>query len=313
MVRLSLAFLALAGAAAAPPAYGPYATNSTIYSVATLDSSDPRVWAWFPSNASAGATFPIVPYLHGIFSLDLAGYTLLFSQLASHGFIILAPFSCNLGCADAHAARDSRFTECGGLLPLEPLDMGWDAYYGEAFKLIEWASNHSQSADPFFARIDYAAGAGIAGHSMGGQGAAMAARHGCPERWNVKTVVLHHPAKGDVPAGNIGVNMSVPAAAFTSSGDGVWAEARDYMAAFNQSAGAGLPSAYRYEVGWSHLEPMLWPPCENPLLATYTAAWLKIFLNGDRGFYYDLIYGSGPDSLCRHAPMVECSAAGAPN
>ena len=305
-------FLALLSAAAAvPPARGPFATNATIYSVGTLDSSDPRAWAWFPANASAGAKFPLVPYLHGIFSVDLIGYTNLFSQIASYGFVVVAPFSCNLGCADAHAARDSRYTECGGQLPLAPLNMGWDAYYGEAFKLIEWAANHSQSADPFFSLIDYAAGAGIAGHSMGGQGAAMAAARGCPARWNVKTAVLHHPANGDVPAGNIGSNMTIPVAAFTSSGDGVWWEARDYMAAFNQSR-AGLPSAYRYEVGWSHLEPMLWPPCENPLLATYTAAWLKVFLSGDRGEYYDLIYGSGPDSLCRHAPMVECSVVGAP-
>ena len=53
---------------------------------------------------------------------------------------------------------------------------------------------------------------------------------------------------------------------------------------------------------------MLVPPIENPLLATYTAAWFKVTLNGDTGFYHDLIFGSGPDSLCKHANMSGCYA-----
>ena len=70
------------------------------------------------------------------------------------------------------------------------------------------------------------------------------------------------------------------------------------------------PAVYRYEVGWSHLEPVLFSPApENPLLATYTAAFFKVFLNGESsGEYYDLVFGPGADALCRHAPMVECYA-----
>jgi hypothetical protein len=46
---------------------------------------------------------------------------------------------------------------------------------------------------------------------------------------------------------------------------------------------------------------------ENPYLATYSAAWFKIYLNGDKGSYYDLIYGSGEESICKYAPMAECA------
>lgn len=142
---------------------------------------------------------------------------------------------------------------------------------------------------------------------MGGQGAAQAATGSCPETWGVKTAVLHHPANGDIPGGNIGSNATVPLFGMTSSGDSIWWEARDYMAAFNASSSHGpLPSAYRDVTGYSHLEPLLLPPIENPLLATYTAAWLKVFLNNDRGLYYSLIYGSGPDSLCRSENMTAC-------
>ena len=71
----ALAFLALARAA--PPTSGPYATTATEFAIAALDSSDARVWAWAPANATAGAKFPLVPYLHGVLGgdLDLLGYT----------------------------------------------------------------------------------------------------------------------------------------------------------------------------------------------------------------------------------------------
>jgi len=230
--------------------------------------------------------------------------------MSSYGFIVVGTFSCNTGCHDAHKSENARWTSCGGLPPLQPLGEGWDAYYGEAFKIIDWAKNNSDgsNSDPLFSMIDWSAGVGIVGHSMGGQGAAAAVTGACTKAWGVKAAVLHHPASGKIPWGNIGSNMSVPTAGFTTSGDAIWPETRDIMAAFNTT---GLPWAYRDEVGWSHLEPVLWPPCENPLLATYTAAWLKVFLNGDVGSYHELIYGSGEDSLCGHAEMVACGVGGA--
>ena len=283
------------------------------YSDPVFDSSDPRVWAWWPTNGTPGQRFPLIPYLHGVLGgdLDLLGYTAHFGQLASYGFVVVGTFGCNTGCHDAH--NSSRWTACGGLLPLQPVNEGWDSYYGEAYKIIEWASNMSASpnADPVFGLIDFAAGAAVVGHSMGGQGAAMAGGAACTKQWGVKTVVLHHPAKGDVPWGNIGSNISVPVAAFTTSGDAIWPETVAIMDAF-WARGDQQPYAYRDEAGWSHLEPVLWPPIENPFLATFTAAWLKVWLNGDRGEYYDLVFGSAADSMCGHAEMVNCSSRAPP-
>ena len=64
--------------------------------------------------------------------------------------------------------------------------------------------------------------------------------------------------------------------------------------------------------GYSHLEPLLAPPVENPLLATYTAFWFKVFLNGDRGEFYEAIFGDGAGSLCGSEPMTECYTRNAP-
>jgi hypothetical protein len=236
----------------------------------------------------------------------LFAYSALFGQLASWGFIIAAPFSCTVGCSNA--GNSSRWTSCGGLPPLKPTGQGWDAFYGEAIKVIDWARNQSAAASPGqpFSLINHAAGVGVVGHSLGGQGAAVAATGDCPARWGVKTAVLHHPASGELPGGNIGASMSVPVAAFTSDGDAGWPSAHAIMQAF-ASRTDGLASAYRDEVGWSHLEPVLRPPCENPLLATYTAAWLKVMLLGDRAAAFELVFGAGADGLCTHAPMVNCT------
>ena len=63
--------------------------------------------------------------------------------------------------------------------------------------------------------------------------------------------------------------------------------------------------------GWSHLEPVLAPPAENPLLATYTAAWMQVHLNGapPGSEYYELVYGHDNSTvvpICESQPMVEC-------
>ena len=40
----------------------------------------------------------------------------------------------------------------------------------------------------------------------------------------------------------------------------------------------------------------------------YTAAWFKVFLNGDKGMYHSLIFDkTDPNGLCQLDPMAECT------
>ena len=306
-----------APASAAPPRMGPWPVENKSFKVPRLDATDPSVWVVYPvCNVSACPKYPLVSYAHGFFGgdIDLIGYANHFEQIASYGFVVAAPDACDVGCTDP--SQGAPYTDCAGLPPLQP--PLWPAWYGEQLKTIEWARNMTAAggaADPLFATIDWAAGVGIAGHSMGGQATTMSAGAACAKRWDIRAAALIHPEIGSLPWGNTGSNMSVPVAAFTSSGDNLCpaATAEATMAAFNSSAQARtLPSALRNVVGWSHLEPVLGEVFENPLLATYTAAWLKVMLNQDRGEYYDLIYGSGPDRLCNSEPMVGCYVLNAP-
>ena len=85
----------------------------------------------------------------------------------------------------------------------------------------------------------------------------------------VQQVVIRPVALPELGGGNstrnAGANISVPTATFTSSGDGICKAggARATYSAMNHL----LPALYRNLVGSSHLEPVLLPPIENPLLA----------------------------------------------
>ena len=58
---------------------------------------------------------------------------------------------------------------------------------------------------------------------MGGQSTAVAAWSACAKAFDIRAAALHHAADGQTAAGNIGANVSVPTACFTTSGDGIFA------------------------------------------------------------------------------------------
>ena len=101
---------------AAPPTrpLGPYATASRVYTVPALDATGHRLHVFWPSNASTGEKFPLVPYLHGYLGggLDILAYYDLFHDISSYGFVVAAPASCSTTCDDRIGLP---YTSCGGL------------------------------------------------------------------------------------------------------------------------------------------------------------------------------------------------------
>jgi predicted dienelactone hydrolase len=124
---------------ALPPVIGPYNVSSASYKVPVIDSTDPSIWLFYPlcntSSSSSTCKFPLISYLHGMAGgdIDLLGYALFFEQIASYGFIIAAPDSCDVGCTNPN--KGAPYTDCAGLPPLQPDH--WAPWYGEAFKAIE--------------------------------------------------------------------------------------------------------------------------------------------------------------------------------
>jgi len=301
-----LPVVATLASAAVPGPEGPYTTGFKQYKVPQLDAAGghQKMDVYYPTDAQPGETFPLISYSHsmlggsfGPVAYQRVLYGKLFPQLASHGFILVCPEDCNAdGCGDKVNAP---YTDCAGLPPVSP--DGWASYYGEQLKSIEWARNQTELGDEIFSMLDVDAGVGIAGHSMGGQATALSSHFACTEKWNIKAAALHHSANGDTPIGNLGVNISVPLAAFGSTGDASCTA--ETKAMFEQST--AYPKIFRNEKGFSHLEPMTLN--YNPPIATMTAAWFKVHLKGDESDYYNLIFDeSASTSFCNYAEMEEC-------
>lgn len=287
-----------------PPKKGQYETTWKKYAVQKLDKSDPHLYVFYPQKTTENESFPLISYAHGLFgggSIDIAGYFPLFEQIASFGFVVAAPSSCNVGCKNL---QPSRYTSCAGTPDIAAHE-GWNFYYGEQLKTIEWVRNATLSS-PF--SVDWNAGVGIAGHSMGGQATTTSAHFECAKEWDLRAAVIHHAAPCDirgVKGANAGSNITtIPLAAFTSSGDSCCEASTKNI----YDASPTRPKIYRDLKGSSHLEPVLIPPIENPFLATYTAAWFKVFL-GTRdtsGPYYDLIFSNQSSSVCNYQTMETC-------
>jgi len=310
MMRAAVLCSALGLAAAStpggtPPA-GPYSVESRVDTVPALDRTNQQMRIFWPGNATAGQKFPMISYIHGMASGSLVENWLkvldrLFEDIASWGFVIVAPSSCGqltgLAC---HDKVNAPYTDCGGLSPVKP--NGWASFYGEQLKGIEYAQNQTKAGDVFADLIDWSTGVGVAGHSMGGQATTLASCAACAKKWDIRSACLHHSANGDTTVGNIGVNVSVPLAAFTSSGDGIWHETHDIY-----TSASVIPKVYRDQVGFSHLEPITVLGSYNPWIATMTAAWFKVTLNGDTGKFHSMIFdNSTHPSLCNYAPMAAC-------
>ena len=164
---------------------------------------------------------------------------------------------------------------------------------------------------PPFDLVNFSLGIGVAGHSMGGQSTSYAAGKACAKAWDIRAAAIHHAASGvnGATRTNCGVNITVPTAFFTSTGDSCCEQTTyDIFAAMRHG-----PKLYRDQVGSSHLEPVLLPPIENPYLATFTAAWFNVHIgqsagrSGPGSAAYEAIYGEGDGSVCGYAKMANCS------
>jgi len=243
-----------------------------------LDPSNPRALVIYPRKIlKEGNTekFPLVVFAHGATGGGwklYADYIGLLNGVASFGFIVVAPRSCDVGCPRGE----------------------WNTYYQQQLKLIEWTG--TQRNDSILQFIDHEAKHGLFGHSRGGQATVDALEFAV--EYNISAAVILHPAPLSKAVGNI----TVPLAAFTGTRDGCCGEAiaRPIYEA------ASTPKAYANMVNARHTEPNLF----FPRWTAYTAAWFKIHLNNDTSYFHDLIYGSDPKSLCGGGiPMTENCAA----
>jgi pimeloyl-ACP methyl ester carboxylesterase len=149
--------------------------------------------------------------------------------------------------------------------------------------------------DPIIGRVNHQLGYGIAGHSMGGQATARCSIRA--SNYNIRAAVLLHPFADSNE--HIGDQIQVPLLGLTGTEDGCCGE----EATRHYYDDANVPKSLANMIGIQHTEPNV----PNSIWEAYLAAWFKIYMEGDRGEYYSLIYNrANPDGLCQYYPSVTC-------
>jgi len=286
---------------------GPYTPARKFYDVNNFDGSKSgQIDVYYPKDAKAGETFPLISYAHGAAgggSVDILGYTHLFNDIASYGFVIAAPNLCNMGCSDKEMHP---YADCNPAA--QATSGGWSTWFGQIFKTIEWSQNQTAAGDSVLSLVKHDVGYGIAGHSMGGQATTWAAHDDCAARWNIKAAVNHHGAGGAIGKEQAAVNITTtPFAAYTSSGDGCC----EKPTVVDYDNAKVTPKVLRDITGSSHLEPVLEPGLGyNPNLAQYTAAFFKIYLAQDAedvDTFRDMIFNEDSEThICKSQEMTRC-------
>ena len=284
----------------ASPLRGPYATKSMYLTYDKMDSSDNRILVIYPDVAAADGSsqkFPFISYAHGAGNL-ITDYQMLTDGIASFGFVIAVHGACQYGCIDDPSS-----------LSLDP--SGFAHYYKQQLLSVDYflgSAGDPASSFPF-SLIDASVGAGVAGHSMGGQSTVFSASYGNATAHDIRAASMHHAYTHQTPG------PTVPFLAFTGESDNI---AWPFMTSwFSDAADERLPRGLVNKWDAGHFEPeddWIWGVSTyNPLFSQYTAAWFKLYLEGKKtefGIDFDnMIYGTGEDSVCggQDGAMAECT------
>jgi len=245
----------------------------------------------YPSNGAVGEKFPLLVYAHGAAGggVDMLAYEKHLGDLASYGFVVIAPKSCFMGCSppkeEEPSVNEPEF--CYGK---------WPSFVYENTRAMDWAKNQT---DDFANVIDWSAGVGVAGHSMGGEVVAQLASKDFAEKYNIKAAVCEHCLMC-IKTGDL---VSTPAMYMTGTLDTV-VSPKKVKKSFTLDTAA--PKSYRNQKGKGHLEMLNLEVQYNPAVASHAAAFFNVWLKGDKDTYYNQVYGTGDDSFCGYNNMKEC-------
>jgi len=176
-------------------------------------------------------------------------------------------------------------------------------YYKYQLKVLDWGREMVNTSDSVMSRVDLRPGVGIGGHSMGGQATLFSSSYSNASSHDIKTAVMHHPYTHVFPA------ATVPFIVFTGDKDDLATPKEMAIRVFN-TTGANPHRAFINKHGVDHDEPDV--TGYNPLLAQFSAAWYKLYLENKTHEYgidfREMIYGTGPKSVCGggDGKMAQC-------
>jgi hypothetical protein len=281
---------------------GPYTTTLNIYKLDNSDIQNPqsnKVSVYFPSGLVSGSNvtynestkFKFISYAHGMFgggTVDIPAYNDLLHAMASFGYIIGATHQCTVGC----------FDDCNSLRGDPPC---FGNYYKKQLAIFDWAkecTNGNKECSESFKQVNWDQGVGIAGHSMGGQATLFSSSESNASSYNIRAAVLHHAFSHNFPI------PTVPFIDFTGELDNTAPPDSMGLPIYEAADYNNVDRVYVDKTYATHHEPDITCMDRNgiQLLAQFSAAWLKIYLDETPQSYgldfYDMIYGTNIGSLC---------------
>ena len=312
--------LVVAAAAALPLAHaanlGPYATTYSTFTNDAMDRTDKRISVFYPTDVSvAPATpFKFISYAHGMYGGGVStvpGYYSIGNDLASFGYVVAFHHSCSVGCEEDHTSLPddpkgfgkSPITSRARTPPTPPPHTypfllppaaspaaSSGHYYLEQLKVIDWIKLQP-SSEAMMTHLDLSHGVGVCGHSMGGQSAMFSSSANSTSH-DIRAAVLHHAYTHTF------ATPSVPFLAFTGDADDT-APVQMAVGIYEGDGGSDVRGIVD-RVDATHTEPVV--GSYNPLLAKFTAAWFKLFLDGvtteGEMDYERILFEDGTDTVC---------------
>lgn len=293
---------ALAAAVADLPPAGQYAvTKQTLVDDGLNPLSGVKTRDYqivYPANAAEGEKFPLLLFAHGAAGggIDMLAYQHHFSDLASYGYVVIAPRSCFMGCPGPTDVLEQ--PEVTGCLPWVD-GKGWVYFVHENTRALDYAKNQSDAGAGWASMIDWSKGVGALGHSMGGESLTQLAGVELSKKYNIQAAVCEHC----LACKETGDLIQTPALFFTGTGDYEVTPAQVKDAYHKDTV---TPKSYRNEKGRGHEEVLDLLVQYNPGVARHAASFFEVWLKGDRKEHYDIVYGDGPTSFCDYADMKDC-------
>lgn len=301
MPKLAAAILLNSAVAELPPA-GQFAVkHQTLVDdgLNPLSGVDTRDYViTYPADGGQDQQFPLIVYAHGAAGggIDMSAYQHHFSEIASYGYVVIAPRSCFMGCpGPKNMTSDLETSLC-----LPWIDSpGWTYFVHENTRALDYAKAESEAGSEWASIIDWSAGVGAAGHSMGGEALVGLAGAEVASKYNIKAAVCEHC----LACRNTGDLLSTPALFMTGTGD---YEVTPGDVKKTYMSDSMTPKSFRNEKGRGHTEMLDLLVQYNPGVGRHAASFFKVWLNGDRDEHYNVVYGDGPTSFCGYADMKEC-------
>jgi len=306
MFRSLVASALVAGVHGAVPAAGSYETTALQVTDDGLQVetgiTSRNYHIVYPSSAKSGEKFPVVAFAHGFLAggLALELYDTHLAGIASYGYVVIAPKSCILGCSPpSDAVELSSSVDVDVQADCIPFTDGtrWTSFVYENTRALDYAKN--QSSTPWASVIDWDAGSAVVGHSMGGETVSQLAAGDFAKKYNVKAAVCEH-CQQCLKRGGL---IETPAMFITGTGDAI-VFPKQVKNAYDEDMTA--PKSFRNDKGRGHLEVLDFKVQYNPAVASHAAAFLNVWVKGDRSDFYEQVYGNGTDSFCGYEDMYEC-------